>query len=584
MQRIAIIDIGSNSARLVISHIYKSGAYNMVFNQKEMLRLAQKTEGEGLLSKEAFDSTLQVMQSFAYMCRQYKTDKIIAVATAAIRNAKNGSQLTNEVFEKTGIRLHIISGNMEAQLSYLGVINTLPMKDGIIFDLGGGSTELILFRNRKLVESVSIPLGAVNTTDIFHIRDTMPPSAYSDINFFISTRMEQYPWLKDASLPLIGVGGTARTVAKMIQRSRNYPSSRIHNYIFSAQSFRTLFKKLQGTTLEERVNIPGLSEERADIILAGASIINCLLAQTKSKRIITSGCGLREGLFYDYYAKTNNVPLIAEDILKESTQNVLRLFSVNIEHNRHVAALALSMFDGWHGLHGLGKQYKKLLKTAALLHDIGITINYYSHARHSSYMILNAKIFGLTHAALPNGILKITPTGPCCGKRTGISQANWHCFSRWRKALTTRKAIPSPPSSPITTAQPPHWKFIRQKMPPSKCSRLKRWKNGLRKPLACRSGQLSKPKRRKPEVVAKSPASKVHSNKPALCMSKQPLQPLNTKPKTKSPESASTLVQKQKQNSRSLFPRWYGSRRSGNYYFDFCFSGKSETADPVSFP
>ena len=99
--------------------------------------------------------------------------------------------------------------------------------------------------------------------------------------------------------------------------------------------------------------------------------------QTKSKRIITSGCGLREGLFYDYYAKTNNVPLIAEDILKESTQNVLRLFSVNIEHNRHVAALALSMFDGWHGLHGLGKQYKKLLKTAALLHDIGITINYY---------------------------------------------------------------------------------------------------------------------------------------------------------------------------------------------------------------
>ena len=299
MQRIAIIDVGSNSARLVISHIYKSGSYNMVFNQKEMLRLAQKTEGDGLLSKEAFDSTLQVMQSFAYMCRQYKTDKIIAVATAAIRNARNGSQLAKEVFEKTGIRLHIISGNMEAQLSYLGVINTLPMKDGIVFDLGGGSTELILFRNRKLVESVSIPLGAVNTTDIFHIRDTMPSSAYSDINFFISTRMEQYPWLKDANLPLIGVGGTARTVAKMIQRSRNYPSSRVHNYIYSAQSFRALFKKLQGTTLEERRNIPGLSEERADIILAGASIINCLLTQTNSKRIVTSGCGLREGLFYD---------------------------------------------------------------------------------------------------------------------------------------------------------------------------------------------------------------------------------------------------------------------------------------------
>ena len=104
MQRIAIIDIGSNSARLVISHIYKNGAYNMVFNQKETLRLAQKTDADGLLSKEAFDSTLQIMHAFAYMCRQYKTDKIIAVATAAIRNAKNGSLLTREVFEKTGIQ------------------------------------------------------------------------------------------------------------------------------------------------------------------------------------------------------------------------------------------------------------------------------------------------------------------------------------------------------------------------------------------------------------------------------------------------------------------------------------------------
>ena len=300
MQRIAIIDIGSNSARLVISHIYKSGAYNMVFNQKETLRLAQKTDKDGNLSKEAFESTLKIMQAFAFMCRQYKADKIIAVATAAIRNAKNGDRLVQEVSDRTGVNLHIISGNAEAFLSYIGVINTLPMKDGIIFDLGGGSTELILFRNRTLVESASIPLGAVNTTDIFNLRDTMPPNVYSDVNFFISTRMEKYSWLKDANLPLIGVGGTARTVAKMIQRSREYPSSRVHNYIFSAQSFRSLFKKLRSTSLENRKAVPGLSEERADIILAGMSIINCLLAQTGSKRIVTSGCGLREGLFYDY--------------------------------------------------------------------------------------------------------------------------------------------------------------------------------------------------------------------------------------------------------------------------------------------
>ena len=154
MQRIAIIDIGSNSARLVISHIYKNGAYNMVYNQKEALRLSQKLDKTGRLTEEAFASTLETMKSFAYMCRLYNADKTIAVATAAIRSAPNGPELTRLVEAETGITLHIITGNTEAYISYLGVINTLPVKDGIIFDLGGGSTELILFKNRQIVESV----------------------------------------------------------------------------------------------------------------------------------------------------------------------------------------------------------------------------------------------------------------------------------------------------------------------------------------------------------------------------------------------------------------------------------------------
>ena len=144
MQRIAIIDIGSNSARLVISHIYKNGAYNMVYNQKEALRLSQKVDRKNMLTEAAFASTLETMKSFAYMCKIYRVDKTIAVATAAIRNAYNGVDLVSRVMEETGIQLHIISGNTEAYISYLGVINTLDVKNGIIFDLGGGSTELIL--------------------------------------------------------------------------------------------------------------------------------------------------------------------------------------------------------------------------------------------------------------------------------------------------------------------------------------------------------------------------------------------------------------------------------------------------------
>lgn len=397
MQRIAIIDIGSNSARLVISHIYKNGAYNMVYNQKEALRLSQKVDGQNLLTEEAFTSTLDTMRSFAHMCKIYQADKTIAVATAAIRNASNGPELVAKVAEQTGIQLHIISGKTEAYISYLGVINTLDVKNGIIFDLGGGSTELILFKNRKILESVSLPLGAVNTTGMFNTRNEMPPNVYNDLSAFIMSRLAQYPWLKQSNLPLIGVGGTARTVAKIIQRAKKYPATKIHNYSYPIQTFRSFFNKLCLTNLEQRKKISGLSTERSDIILAGSSIISCLLEATGAKKLITSGCGLREGLFYDYYSKSNNVPLIAKNILERSRENTLRLFESDTAHARHITKLALAMFDGWMELHKVRKSNRRLLETAALLHDIGITINFYSHARHSAYMIQNAKLFGLTH-------------------------------------------------------------------------------------------------------------------------------------------------------------------------------------------
>lgn len=397
MQRIAIIDIGSNSARLVISHIYKNGAFNMVYSQKEALRLAQKVDANNMLTEEAFQDMLTTMKSFAQMCALYHVDKTIGVATAAIRNSNNGKELVDRIAKETGLTLHIISGNTEAYISYLGVINTLNVKDGIIFDLGGGSTELIYFKDRVIQNSVSLPFGAVNTTNIFHTKDRMLPTAYTDLRFFLATQLAQYPWLKQKDLPLIGVGGTARTVAKIIQRDKKYPVTKLHNYGYPLRTFRALFNKLRDSNLESRSRISGLSKERNDIIMAGLSIINCLLEATGCKEIITSGCGLREGLFYDYYFKMHNMPVVAQNILSISRGNILKLNCTDTQHPDHVTKLAMSMYAGWKKLLKVPDEYEQLLETASLLHDIGITINYYSHARHSSYMIQNANLFGLNH-------------------------------------------------------------------------------------------------------------------------------------------------------------------------------------------
>ena len=398
MQRIAIIDIGSNSARLVISHIYKNGAYNMVYNQKEALRLSQKVDEKNMLTEVAFSSTIETMKSFAYMCKIYQADKTIAVATAAIRNAANGAELVARVAEETGIQLHIISGNTEAYISYLGVINTLNVKDGIIFDLGGGSTELILFKNRKILESVSLPIGAVNTTSMFNTRNVMPANVFSDVSFFIMSRLEKYPWLKQNGLPLIGVGGTARTVAKIIQREKKYPATKIHNYSYTAQTYRSFFNRLRNTNLDQRKKISGLSSERSDIILAGSSIISCLLEATGAKKLITSGCGLREGLFFEYYAAYANMEKPRfDDILEQSISNFLKaLPNTNYQHIQQVERVATMLFDQLQPLHGYGPKERRLLVTAARLHDVGKIINYYDHARHSAFIIGHAPIYGLT--------------------------------------------------------------------------------------------------------------------------------------------------------------------------------------------
>ncbi|MCD7974315.1 MAG: Ppx/GppA family phosphatase [Phascolarctobacterium sp.] len=336
------------------------------------------------------------------------------------------------VLKETGIHLQIISGNTEAHAGYLGVINTIDIKNGIIFDLGGDSTELAIFKNRRILESVSIPVWAVNTTAIFNARDRMPSNIFNDISLFVMGHLDKYPWLKNQNISLIGVGGTARTVAKIIQRRKKYPLTKIHNYSFSANSFREYFTELQSTGLEERSKISGLSAERSDIILAGSSIINYLLETTDSKKMIISGCGLREGLFLEYYCKNKGQQAIADDILKRSRDNIMKLYAPDISHSKHVSSLALAMFDNWTELHGLAKSSRRILRTAALLHDIGITINFYSHARHSAYMIQNAQLFGLSHreqimaaviAGWHNGISKAYSRDRFY--RNILSESNW---------------------------------------------------------------------------------------------------------------------------------------------------------------
>ena len=397
-ERIAIIDLGSNSGRMIVMHIYNNGAYNLIFHQKETLRLAEGMGRGQLLRPESMERTMAAMQNFSQMCGLMNVDCILAVATAAVRNARNGAEFLDLLTRTTGIPIHAISGETEAHYGYIGAINTLDISDAVLFDLGGGSMELTLVRDRRAVESVSIPLGAVNLSEEFKAGDKISRSTLSHMHRFILQQFKRIPWLTPMSLPLVGIGGTARNIAKIDQLRKNYPYSKVHNYRLGPIALDNLTQLITNSNLAQRHKIPGLSNERADIIVAGVNLVKCLFDEVQASNLIVSGCGVREGLFLQYYLHRENQPEIIPDIVEHSAQNMLLFYKADKFHAEHVARLACKMFDGWQAIHEMDSRDRTLLRCAALLHDVGISINYYDHPRHSAYLVENARLFGLTHS------------------------------------------------------------------------------------------------------------------------------------------------------------------------------------------
>lgn len=399
MERIAFIDLGSNSVRFVITEISNTGSYRLIYQEKDSIRLSENMWEHNALTVPAMDRAIRSMQAFAHMAQVMECTSTYAVATAAVRQASNGTAFCERVLQETGFTLHVISGEEEARLGFLGVINTIGADHFVIFDLGGASTEITLVRNRHIVASKSLPMGALTLRGRFQKGANLLEEERIAMGHMIQEALADLTWAKGCGLPLVGVGGTARNIAKMDQRRLHYAVTKLHNYSVSKQHFDDIVQLVNRTEPKNRKKIPGLSSERADIIQAGLALVEELFHFVGSQEMLVSGSGLREGLFYDYYGKhyLGNRPII-DDILVHSAENILLdLDRYELIHCKYVAKLALILFDQWEELHYASSRVRQLLQVAGLLHDLGKRINYYSHARHGAYMLLNSNVYGLSH-------------------------------------------------------------------------------------------------------------------------------------------------------------------------------------------
>lgn len=395
-QRIGIIDIGSNSIRLVVYERTTNGAHRVADSSKRAARLSEQIDEDGRLAGAALDELIDTLTHFTLICNHNHTDHIRAVATAAIRNATNRSEILERIQRDTGLSIELLSGEEEASYGFLGMINSLNIRDGFLVDIGGGSTEVSFFRNRALVRSVSFPFGCVSLNKRFCSKGMLSDENLKELEAYVTEAIRHEPWITQSpGLPLVGVGGTVRAVGKIHQAAYKYPFPLTHNYSISNQQTDELFEQLRKLPLEKRRKLPGLSKDRADVIVPGAAILRLLFRAAKATHYRICGAGLRDGLFHATRFPTH--PKL-NDVLEYSLNNLSALHpQAPKQHVMQVNRLALELYDVMNDIHSLPSQARILMDTASRLFRIGASIDYYEYARHSYYLIINSQLNGLTH-------------------------------------------------------------------------------------------------------------------------------------------------------------------------------------------
>ncbi|MEI8167222.1 MAG: Ppx/GppA family phosphatase, partial [Chloroflexales bacterium] len=280
-----------------------------------------------------------------------------------------------------------------------GTVNALGMRQGFTFDTGGGSTQVVAVAARRPVETYSVQAGVVRFTERY-VRNDNEPINKTDIRILRDAARSAFTnldWLRaDPAHTLAGMGGTIRTLARIDQKSRAYPLDRVHGYSLSREALAAMVEQLSRKGRREREQIPGMKDDRADVTLAGAVIIEQLMDKGGFRQLTVSGQGVREGFFYAHFLQGTDPPLFA-DSRSFSMLNLARLSHYEEAHCQKVAALSLSLFDQLVTLHGYGPWERELLGFAATIHDIGVSVGYYDHHKHSEYLVHNAALLGFSH-------------------------------------------------------------------------------------------------------------------------------------------------------------------------------------------
>jgi exopolyphosphatase/guanosine-5'-triphosphate,3'-diphosphate pyrophosphatase len=394
--RLAAIDIGSNSLHMIIADVTRDGHIEVVDRVKETVRLGHRSFTTGSLTDEAMDMTVRTLDYFSRLARLRGVSRMRAVATSAVREARNRDPFIARIKRETDIEVQVISGDDEAKLIFTAAQHALGLDGGphLLLDIGGGSAELVLVKDTKPLWMKSAKLGAARLSERFLPDD--PPTTSQRKHLIKHLEDEIGDQLRSARregvVRVIGTSGTVNTLIAMARAARGEELGRLHGAAASPEEVETITEQLVERSAAARADMPGMDAKRIDLMPAAALLVDFVMRRSDAPQLIACTWALREGVLLELVGNAGR--RCAADARRRSVEGLASRFLADNEHGRHVAHLALELFDATASALGLSPGRRQMLEYAALLHDIGHVIDHDRHNRHSYYLIKNAELLG----------------------------------------------------------------------------------------------------------------------------------------------------------------------------------------------
>ena len=396
-KRTAIIDIGSNSARLVVFEKTSRYGFHLICEQKSKVRIGEGAyEKEGHLQPVGIKRAFLTLKSFLHTIQKYQANKTLCVATSALRDAPNGKLFVSWIQNELGLSIKIINGNKEAKYGAIAANNLLPIHEGITIDIGGGSSDMALIQNGRLFDTYSLNLGTVRLKELFFDKQMPIQEINKKAKAYIVNELKKLPEHFRHHLA-IGIGGTARTLGKGIMKYSAHPLDKLHAFTYNVNAYQSYLEEIPLSSAKNLKKF-GLKKNRFDTIREGTLIFNEILAFITAQSVITSPVGVREGVFLEQLLREDNLKF--PTTINTSMVSILDRFNPldNIEKKKKsklkiasklYAQLQIDIKDK--------QQYESELLWAVKLSSIGKTLTIYKSHQHAFYIAMQELNYGFTH-------------------------------------------------------------------------------------------------------------------------------------------------------------------------------------------